>query len=191
MTEARRHALLELALARGVPRLGVPPRDARVDDDDRETVRQRHVFEGERLEVEQHRVARHGRARRPPGRGSRSERRARAAPPAALRARARAPRSPPSASVKTTCTAADDDSPAPIGSVEVRTPRHGRTASPSSAATASTDAARSPASETIESSAAGVTSSVTPRSIAAGSARPPTRSVYSPIRLTRPGAKNR
>ena len=56
VTEPRRHAVLELALARRVPRLGVSPRDARVDDDDREPAGQRDVLERERPEVEQHRV---------------------------------------------------------------------------------------------------------------------------------------
>ena len=157
VTEARRQALLELALARCVPRLGVSPRDSRVGDDDREPAGQRARVRRRATRNPTAPRAPHGRAPKPPDRGSHSARRAPDVPPVVRRGRARArptrraqasgPRAP-----RPTTTA-----PRRSATSRSSTPRHRRTASPSSAVTALTDAVRSPASETIDTSSAGST----------------------------------
>ena len=84
-----------------------------------------------------------------------------------------------------------------VGDRGARAPRdRGDVASPADAGRAAPVRRRGPAassqrSERSEIASAGTTSRRTPRSSATGSTSPPTRSVYSPIRFTRPGAQNR
>src|SRR3954471_12514259 len=105
-----------------------------------------------------------------------------------------------SAVATATSSAADEETPAPIGSVELTAPSiptGGRPSSASSASTARTNLPQS-ASSLVPANASDVSSvrsaatqsMRTPRSSATGSTSPPATSVYSPIRFTRPGAQN-